>query len=126
MELKYFMCLLIVAIIVPDIAKSQMQIRSYDPSRNDRFYVGPEKAFIGEGYDWSGVGMVVNQCEQWATMISPRYFLSSNHYHPEICAIIRFSLTSSFDGPYEDEIVYAGKLVQIMDLRLGELDSQCH
>jgi hypothetical protein len=47
---------------------------------NDRFYVGADKSFVGQGYDWSGVGE--NQVGQWATMISPSYFISAGHYTP--------------------------------------------
>ena len=44
-------------------------------ARNDRFYAGADKAFIGQPYDWSGVGLSSNG--SWATMISPTYFVSA-------------------------------------------------
>jgi hypothetical protein len=43
---------------------------------NDRFYTGADKAFIGTGLDFSGVG----GNSPWATMISPQYFITAYHY----------------------------------------------
>jgi hypothetical protein len=48
--------------------------------RNDRFYGGADRAFIGEALDWSGVGQSSNGT--WATMISPTYFVSAWHFRP--------------------------------------------
>ena len=46
----------------------------------DRFYTGADKAFIGQAFDWSGVGQLNGA--QWATMISPQYFVSIGHFYP--------------------------------------------
>ena len=53
-----------------------------DPQRYDRFYVGADKAFIGAGLDFSGVGSVNGAAGggPWATMISSQYFLTAYHY----------------------------------------------
>ncbi len=50
----------------------------HEPQRDDRFYSGADRDFIGESLDWSGVG-VVQSGSGWATMISDRYFLSAKH-----------------------------------------------
>jgi hypothetical protein len=63
-------------------------------ARNDRFYTGSDKAFIGEPYDWSGVGL--SNDGRWATMISPTYFLSANHYHPAAGSTVTFYTGNSF------------------------------
>lgn len=57
-------------------------------STHDRFYVGADKAFVGESFDWSGVGRSSNG--GWVTMISPTYFVSANHYHPNAGDTITF------------------------------------
>lgn len=49
---------------------------------NARFYTGSDRDFQWEAYDWSGVGR--SSDGHWATMISDTYFLSANHYHPEV------------------------------------------
>src|SRR5271163_2930070 len=50
-----------------------------DPQQYARFYSGSDKAFIGQAYNWSGVG---SDGYSWATMISPTFFISANHDHP--------------------------------------------
>ncbi len=44
-----------------------------------RFYTGADRDFIGEGLNWSGIGVMQGG---WATMISDHYFLSSYHIGP--------------------------------------------
>ena len=63
-------------------------------ARNDRFYSGADKAFIGEPYDWSGVGLSSNGA--WATMISPTYFISAWHDHPAPGSTVTFYTGNSF------------------------------
>jgi hypothetical protein len=58
----------------------QNEWRQGSSARNDRFYAGSDNAFIGQPYDWSGVGLSSNGA--WATMISPTYFVSAWHFHP--------------------------------------------
>lgn len=66
----------------------------YEPRLHDRFYVGPDRAFIGEGHDWSrpgdwsGVGTIVDIFSEtitghWPmTMISEHYFITAYHIRP--------------------------------------------
>jgi hypothetical protein len=61
------------------VARADMTIRDYDAARHDRFYTGSDKSFLGEAFDWSGVGKAKGR---WVTMISPSYFLSAEHYEP--------------------------------------------
>jgi hypothetical protein len=44
--------------------------------RYSRFYSGADKAFIGDGLDFSGV----STNGPWATMISPQYFITAYHW----------------------------------------------
>ncbi len=60
--------------------QADLQLQGYQANRNDRFYVGADRAFVGEEFNWSGVGQVGGGT--WATMISPTYFVSATHWHP--------------------------------------------
>ena len=78
---------IILALLVLAVLASQaraMIIYGYESKKHDRFYTGSDRAFIGEGYDWSGVFAKgvhpdVDYGPGWATMISPQYFLTANH-----------------------------------------------
>jgi hypothetical protein len=65
-------------------------------ARNDRFYAGSDKAFIGQPYDWSGVGLSSNGA--WATMISPTYFVSAWHFRPAPGDTVTFYTGNSFSS----------------------------
>ena len=65
--------------------------------RNDRFYIGSDRAFIGQSYDWSGVGL--SSGGSWATMVSPTYFVSANHDHPAPGQTVTFHLDDNPNGP---------------------------
>jgi hypothetical protein len=64
--------------ILTSVSYGDLWVQGYSANLHDRFYAGADRAFIGQAYDWSGVG----QNGTWATMISPTYFVSANHYHP--------------------------------------------
>lgn len=63
-----------------------LYLEQFQPKVNERFYTGADKAFIGEGYNWSGV----NNGPRWATMISPSYFLSAAHAAPAAGSQLNF------------------------------------
>lgn len=67
-------------VVFASVGYADLWIQGYSANLHDRFYAGADRAFIGQGYDWSGVGQASNGT--WATMISPTYFVSANHYHP--------------------------------------------
>ena len=76
---KYVAGKCLAAILLLSSADSfALYIDQYQANVNGRFYAGADRAFIGNGLDWSGV----NNGPSWATMISPTYFLSAGHYHP--------------------------------------------
>jgi hypothetical protein len=68
--------------------RGDLQVQTYQPNRQDRFYVGADKDFLGQAFDWSGVGQAGNGT--WATMISPTYFVSAAHYHPSGGDVLTF------------------------------------
>ena len=61
--------------------RADLQLQSYSPHKHDRYYDGtdPVRAFIGEAFDFSGVGKAGLR---WAVMISPTYFLTAAHADP--------------------------------------------
>ena len=58
-------------------------LENYAAQRNDRYYQGNDRAFIGDPYNFSGVGKnnnpLTDSNTEWATLISPHFALSANH-----------------------------------------------
>src|ERR1035437_4044631 len=79
--MRRFLAILAAVVLLPTIASANLRLQTTDPSvieqYNDRFSTAGNKAFIGEGYDWSGVGQDIRSGlpTHWAVMISPSYFL---------------------------------------------------
>ena len=67
----------VLVLSLPCGARADMTIRAYDAKRHDRFYAEADKAFVGQIFDWSGVGKTSDG--EWVTMVSPSYFLSAAH-----------------------------------------------
>jgi len=96
-----------------------MKLRSFAPEKHDRFFdpSDPGKAFIGDPYDWSGVGRDTH----WATMISPSYFLTANHFHPQVGSSLYFYETNDPNGSREIHTIESGTVIGGTDLWLGRL-----
>lgn len=114
-------------------ALGNLQVQSFDASRNDRFYVGNDKDFVGQGYNFSGVGNTAGLAGSgtWATMISPSFFVSATHYHPGNGSSITFFENNDPSGPSHTYTVQSGVGMTIdgtpmglpSDLWLGKLTS---
>ena len=92
--------------------------------RHERYYQGADKAFLGEQFDWSGVGRSVGSGRTpWLTMISPSYFITSKHFAPAIGEPIYFSHTNDPNGPSEQRTRASGQPLANTDTWLGKLDS---
>ncbi len=121
--------LLVVLFALPaHFVSAAMTLQLYAPEKHDRFYTpaepsDPEKAFIGDPYDWSGVGVRHYGWYEWATMISPQYFLSADHFHPSDGSRVRFYHTNDGDGSYEEHYVESGVQIGDTDLWLGKLET---
>lgn len=113
-------CAAVAWLALVSTARADLIVRGYAPQNHDRYYVGIDRAFIGEGRDWSGVGMQVGS-SLWGTMISPTYFLSANHLHPSTGGTLRFYHTNSLSGGFEDRTVLGGVQISGTDLWLGQL-----
>lgn len=60
-----------------------MVLQNYTPQNHDRFYVGGDRAFIGEAYDWSGIARMTTRAPNpWVVMVSPSYYLTIGHSYP--------------------------------------------
>ena len=103
------------------LASAAMVVQGYNPANHDRFYVGADKAFIGDPYNWSGVG--VNGFASWATMISPDYFISANHSHPADGSTLTFYYSNDPNGGYETATVDSGQYIGDADVWLGKLSA---
>ncbi len=114
--------LLLVAVVASfgptDPASAAMVLQAYAPEKHDRFHdpADPAKAFIGDPYDWSGVG----RGTRWATMISPSYFLSATHSHQSAGELF-FYTSNDPDGPAEVYTIESGTPIDGSDLWLGKL-----
>lgn len=100
------------------------QIRDYDDARHDRLYSGTDKAFIGADYDWSGVGFIdanTNDGRLWATLISDRYFLSAEHWHPGTNQTVKFFEGNDTVGTSRSYDVAGGERIGETDLWVGKL-----
>jgi hypothetical protein len=67
---------------------SALQIRGYDPDRNDRFESGfsgspvpnTDAAFVGATFDLSGVGWDSSDTRRSVTLVTPQHFIGANHF----------------------------------------------
>ena len=101
------------------VTRADMTIRVHVPQRHDRFYSGSDKAFLGQAYDWSGVGKSTDS--RWVTMISPSYFLSAAHYTPN--GNVTFYEGNDVGGPSHTYSIASGVKVGATDLWLGKLST---
>jgi hypothetical protein len=102
-----------------------MTLQTFNANANNRF--NNHSSFIGNPYDWSGVGRGTSG--RWGVMISPSYFLSANHFAPS--GAMRFYETNNSSGAFEDHNIDGASPGQISftigsttynsDLWLGKL-----
>jgi len=100
-----------------------MDIHDWDRSKGINDGRDPAKSFIGDGFDWSGVGR--SSDGKWATMVSDRVFLSANHFHPGVGSTITFftnNLGSTQDVVMRQFQVVRGEQIPGTDLWMGVLD----
>ena len=117
-----------------------LSISGYEDRLHDRFYIGPDRAFIGEPYRWSGIGRMSDPTgagdTNWktVTMISDNWFITDFHHHPTrlddpagAAPIVRFYRTNDPWGDYWDSPLavggdeYQGVRVGNSDLWVGRL-----
>lgn len=95
---------------------------TYAPHAHLRFYEGPDRDFVGEGVDLSGVGRGDDgdgTFSKWATMVSGRGFVTANHFFPANGTSIRF-WTGTGTNEFETATVQTSAAL-VDDLRVGWL-----
>ena len=111
--------LLAVCLLFPLVssAPATMVVRSFQSLRHERFYTGMDKAFVGDPYDFSGVGQ--ESTGSWATLISDCYFISATHLHPGPSSTVTFWETNSLAGTSHTYTVAGGQQIGGTDLWIG-------
>ncbi len=92
---------------------------NFTAAENLRFEDDP--AFIGNPYDWSGVGRSTSGTfnREWATLLGENYFISAVHYHPTTGETISFAGGNSPSSPVFNYTVAGGFAVPGTDLWIG-------
>ncbi|MDB4500939.1 hypothetical protein N9224_02050 [Akkermansiaceae bacterium] len=103
-------------------ASSAIVIANYTDDANLRFHSDP--AFIGNPYDWSGVGRTSVSADnsvnkEWATLLGENYFISAVHYHPSTGDTITFRGSNLISSPTFNYTVAGGFSVPGTDLWIG-------
>lgn len=104
---------------------SAVTVANYSDATNLRFDNDP--SFIGNPYDWSGVGRVsatpdtgsFSHHREWATLIGENTFISANHFKPSAGDTITFRDGNSLSDPTFDYTVVGGSQVPGTDFWIG-------
>jgi len=102
-----------------DAGQAAMLIENFSAASDDRF--ANSAAFIGSGWDWSGVGRASNST--WGTMITQSVFLSATHYHPGVGNQMTFFAGNDPAGTPVTRTVVSGQQIGTSDLWLGFLNT---
>jgi hypothetical protein len=119
---------LLLLLTLEAVCLGDLQVQTLQPNRQDRFYVGSDKDFVGQSFDWSGVGLTnrVSDPNSWATMISPTYFLTAAHFPVYGGETLTFYENNDPSGPSHQYTVESWSYLTTYnglpsDLRLGKL-----
>ena len=100
--------------------QADLLVNQYNTNLHDRF--SNSSQFIGNPYDWSGVGKRVSGpgpfTGRWATMVSDSFGLAVNHASPEVGSTVRFYHSNDPAGSFEDRVVAQTFSYGSADLRL--------
>jgi hypothetical protein len=119
MKLIQFGLLYALALGSAQLAHATILLRAPDPVKHDRFQTPPNPSFIGNAYDWSGVGRGSDR--GWATAIAPSFIISATHYPP--VGTLRFYHTNDPTGSFEDRTIVAATNLGNGDLYIGRLNA---
>ncbi|NTW54998.1 MAG: hypothetical protein HGB15_09650 [Chlorobaculum sp.] len=109
-------------VLLPLVCRAEMIVKNYTPASNYRFYVGKDKDFVGDHYDFSGVGY--GSAGHWATLVSNDCFLSALHLHPSVGEKITFWTSNLLTGLSHTYTVAGGERIGTTDLWLGWFDTE--
>lgn len=100
-------------------------VANYSAQTNDRFE--NNTSFIGNAYDFSGVGRSTNTLDtRWATLIGDNYFISANHFFPSVGSQIQFIAGNSISDPTYTYFVAGGFQVPGTDFWIGYTNTSIH
>lgn len=87
-QIRVAIVLLLGILLLPAAGRTQaaLVVSGYSPEKHDRFE--NSSSFIGNPYNWSGVGRT--NTGQWGTLVSPSFAISATHLAPGIGSLIRF------------------------------------
>ncbi len=100
-----------------EIATGASTVQSFSAATNDRF--ANNAAFVGTGFDFSGVGR--DSAGKWGVMLSPSVFLSANHAAPS-GSLIFYPGNDPAATPTIISIS-AGQQIGVSDFYIGTLSS---
>lgn len=94
--------LVVIALLSATPAKAALVVQGYNADLHDRFNNNP--SFIGNPYDWSGVGRRnVDSGSRWGTLISPSFLVTATHF--PVTGTVRFYGTNDPNGPFAERSV---------------------
>ncbi len=102
------------------ICQADLQVLNGTPQRNNRYYIGADKSFLGQPYNWSGVSD--GSATMWATMISPSYFLSAQHIYTNQTSVTFYEGNDSTNLAQKHTYTIASH-TNFGDLFLGKLSA---
>jgi hypothetical protein len=108
-----------IVFLISTVVSAASSTANYTNAENLRFEDDP--AFIGNSYDWSGVGRTSDGTtnREWATLLGENYFISAVHYHPTTGETITFKGGNSLLSETYNYTVSGGFAVSGTDLWIG-------
>lgn len=121
--MKGFLPSLLIALMLlcPAASHGTMIVRDFTPARHYRFYNGSDKNFVGNPYDFSGVGC--GSSGRWVTLMTDNCFLSAYHLHPGTGETVTFWATNDLAGPSYTYTVMGGVRIGTTDIWVGWFDA---
>lgn len=101
-------CLLL-TLVLERRSSAAFLINNFDADKHERFQNSP--SFIGDAYDWSGVGRSSAGSGHWGTLVAPSFMLTSGHF--AINSTATFYMTNDAMGATEQR-----EIVQRFNLRM--------
>ncbi len=87
--------------------EAALVVQGYTPELHDRFNNDP--SFIGNPYDWSGVGRNTVDSARWGTLISPSFVVTASHF--PVTGTMRFYGTNDPNGPFEERTIVQSMVI---------------
>ena len=113
-QISFCLCTLFVGLNVVNA----ISIDGYSTEAHDRF--DNDSSFIADSFDLSGIGIA--DSGRWLTMVSPKVFLSADHFYPANDVNVTFYTGNDPSGSSLTRTVSYSERIGTSDLRIGYLD----